>query len=166
MTYYRRADWTARPVPAGPRLDTTEVRGLALHWPGDPLHRDSTAEVMSALRAWQAQHIDSNGWRDIAYQEAIDQAGNVYRLRGLRFTSAANGDTSTNAHYGAVLLVLGIGETPSPKMIASTRRRVARHRQLFPRSRELVPHSAIRPQPTDCPGDKVRQLIHDGGFER
>lgn len=165
MTYYKRSDWHARIVPRGEALVAREVRGIALHWPGDASRRDDPGEVMAALRAWQSAHIDGEGWRDIAYQEAIDQDGNVYRLRGLRYRSAANGDEVVNAHYGAVLLVLGIGETPSPAMVGATRSRVRRHRELFPASEVVVPHSAIRPDPTACPGDKVRALIAAGEFE-
>lgn len=165
MTYYRRAQWRARAVAPGQRLDRNAVVGLALHWPGDSVRRETPAEVMAALRSFQTQHVDGNGWRDIAYQEAVDQAGNVYRLRGLRYQSAANGDTDTNERYGAVLLLLAIGEKPSEAMRAAVRRVVTRHRQLFPRSTKLVPHSAIRPDPTDCPGDLVRQLIANGQLE-
>lgn len=165
MTYFRRHHWGARSVSPGVRLDPNKVRGIALHWPGDTVKRTKPDQVMAALRAWQSQHVDGNGWRDVAYQEAVDQAGNVYRLRGLRFESAANGSTSSNDQYGAVLLVLAIGEAPSAAMVAAVRRRVARHRVLFPRSREIRPHSDIRPEPTDCPGDKVRALIRAGAFD-
>lgn len=166
MTYHRRSAWGARTARLKvPRLDGRHVVGVALHWPGDSTRRDTVDEVAAALRVWQTQHIDGNAWSDIAYQEAIDQAGNVYRLRGLRYQSAANGDTAVNETYGAVLLVLAIGEKPSEAMIAAVRRVVARHRKAFPRSTRIVPHSAIRPQPTDCPGDQVRALIAAGAFD-
>lgn len=165
MTYVRRPDWGARPARLRvPQLDARHVTGLALHWPGDTTRRASRPQVEAALRAFQAQHIDANGWSDIAYQEAVDQAGNVYRLRGLRYQSAANGDTDVNQRYGAVLLVLAIGEAPSPAMIAAVRRVVTRHRRAFPSSTQIVGHSTIRPEPTACPGDKVRALIQSGAF--
>lgn len=163
--YVRRSAWSARsaaqPVP---RLEAREVRGLALHWPGDSVKRVTGTEVEEALRAWQRLHIDTNGWSDIAYQEAVDQAGNVYRLRGLRYRSAANGDTATNDAYGAMLLVLAIGERPTDAMVTGVNRVVARHRRIFPRSTEVVPHSQIRPGGTECPGDHVRRLIERGAF--
>lgn len=165
MTYFRRGAWGARPVPHGTRMDTRRVEGIALHWPGDDVRRESVPEVMAALRAWQRQHIDVNGWRDIAYQEAVDQAGNVYRLRGFAYESAANGDTDTNDRFGALLLVLAIGERPSPQMMSGARRAIRRHQARHERSSLVVPHSAIRPAGTQCPGDLVRQLIKAGEFD-
>lgn len=164
--YVRRSDWNARRAAHRvPRLEARAVKGLALHWPGDGVHRDTPEEVMASLRAWQAQHIDGNDWSDIAYQEAVDQAGNVYRLRGLRYRSAANGDEDTNDAYGAVLLVLAIDERPSAAMVTAVQRVVKRHRDAFPHSTKVVPHSAIRPGGTECPGDHVRRLIDSGAFE-
>lgn len=165
MTYFKRTDWGAKVVPRGERMDARQVVGLALHWPGDTQRRETVPEVMAALRGWQELHVAVNRWRDIAYQEAVDQAGNVYRLRGLRVVSAANGDTEPNQRYGAVLLVLGIGEDPSPAMVETLRKVVARQRLIYPRATQLVPHSAIRPEPTACPGDKVRALIASGLLE-
>lgn len=165
MTYYRRPAWGARKAARGIVLEPARVQGLAFHWPGDDVRRDTPEEVMAALRGWQAAHMDGRGYRDIAYQEAIDQDGNGYRLRGLRYQSGANGDTSTNEHYGAVLLVLAIGERPSPAMVAACRRVVRRHRTLFPRSARLVGHQTIRPEPTACPGPHVMDLIRSGAFE-
>lgn len=163
MTRYSRADWRARPARPGPgRLDPREVIGVALHWPAMSGRLDTVEEVMAALRSWQAYHMDSHGWSDIAYQEAIDQAGNVYRLRGLRTQPGANGDEHTNESYGALLLVVGPGEEPSEAMILAVRRRIARHRELFPRSKRIVGHGQIRPEPTACPGDQVQRLITRG----
>lgn len=165
MTYYSREDIGLRDPRPGPgRLERDQVIGIALHWPGTPNRYGTPAEVKAALRSWQRLHMDVNGWSDIAYQVAIDQDGNVYHLRGLRIQSAANGDTETNERYGAILLVLGIGENPSRAMLAAARRRIARHRDIFPRSRRIVGHKDIRPEPTACPGDKVMELLHDGEF--
>lgn len=163
MTRYSRADWRARPARPGPgSLDAREVVGIALHWPAMSGRLDTVPEVMGALRSWQAYHMDTQGWSDIAYQEAIDQAGHVYRLRGLSTQSAANGTEDLNQQYGALLLVVGPGEEPSEAMIRAVRRRIARHRDLFPRSRRIVGHGEIRPGGTTCPGPQVQRLISRG----
>lgn len=165
MTYINRRAWGAQAARSGPGLlDPDDVVGIALHWPamGRPL-RDPRA-VRASLRAWQRFHMDTNGWSDIAYQEAIDQAGNVYRLRGLRKMSAANGSLTVNRRYGALLLILAPGEEPTAAMIAAVRRRIRRHRRLFPNSRRIVGHADIRPTPTACPGPIVRAAIAAGAF--
>lgn len=164
MTHYSRADWGARDATAKYLLDKDDVVGIALHWPGTTVPLKTPNAVMSSLRAWQRLHMDAKGWSDIAYQVAIDQAGNTYRLRGLRYRSGANGDTTTNERYGALLLVVAIGEQPTPALITAVRGRVAAHQRIFPRSRLIVGHGQIRPEPTACPGPAVERLISDGAF--
>jgi hypothetical protein len=116
------------------------------------------------LRGWQAFHMDSRGWSDIAYQVAVDQAGRAWVLRGLRMQSGANGDLTLNQQYGAILLVLVTGEQPSSAMKATVRGVVADFRRSFPRGTRIVPHSGIRPGGTDCPGPAARAAIARGDF--
>lgn len=167
--HYSRADWGGRPPKARYRLDRDQVDGVALHWPGiaRPIH--GFANVAAALRAWQKLHMDTDqiadgGASDIAYQIAIDQDGNTYGLRGLRYRSAANGDTDVNLEFGAFLLMVAIGETPTAALVKAVRARVSAHRNLFPRSRLIVGHDDIRPEPTACPGPQVSHLIDVGKF--
>ena len=167
MTYINRAGWGARHPKAGPgALDRADVKGLALHWPAMGRTRlRGIPEVSAALRGWQEYHMDDKGWSDIAYQEAVDQDGNVYELRGLRTQCAANGDQDVNEHWGAILLVLGEGEQPTDAMIRAVRRRVLAQRDLFPRADKIVGHCHIRPEPTQCPGPIVIDMIVKGVFE-
>lgn len=166
MTRYTRSDWKARPATPGPGpLDRRKVVGIALHWPAMSHKLRGFADVASALRSWQNYHMDVHGWSDIAYQEAIDQDGNVYRLRGLRTQSGANGDESVNERYGALLLVLAPGEQPTEAMLTTVRRRIARHRDIFPNSERIVGHQDVRPEPTSCPGPAVMAAIRAGHFD-
>lgn len=165
MLFYSRDEWDARPATDGPgRLTPSRVRGIALHWPAMGGRLDTVNEVKAALRSWQAYHMDGHGWSDIAYQRAVDQQGNTYQLRGYRTQSAANGDTDVNQTYGALLLVLAIGEKPSPELVNATRREVRRFRERFPKATRIVGHQDIRPEPTTCPGPAVMGLIHAGRF--
>jgi hypothetical protein len=164
--YFSREEWGARPPEPGPGyLTVNRVRGIALHWPAMSGRLTTTRAVKSALRNWQAYHMDTHGWSDIAYQIAIDQRGNRYKLRGLWRQSAANGDTDVNEEFGAILLVVGPGEPLTDALINATRRAVADHRDRFPNSRLIVPHSQIRPGGTSCPGDMVRAHIARDTFE-
>jgi hypothetical protein len=123
------------------------------------------ADVARALRGWQDYHMDDRGWSDIAYQVAVDMAGRAWNLRGLTFKSAANGDQTVNHQYGAILLVIGSGQTPTGAMINTTRNVVADFRRWYPKATAIKPHSAVRPSGTDCPGDVVRKLIAARTFE-
>lgn len=164
-TYLPRSEWNARPPASYPgALNPNEVAGVALHWPGmeKPIYAKSS--VAAALRGWQDYHIDVRHWADIAYQIAVDQAGRAWTLRGLVTRSAANGDAEVNSTYGAILLIIAPGEEPSIAMQLTTQNVVRDYRKFYPHGTAIVPHSAIRPDPTDCPGDAVRRGITRGYF--
>lgn len=164
MARYTRKDWGAKPSNDGQvKLEATNLEGMAIHWPAMSKKLNTVAQVMAALRSWQAYH-QSKGWRDIAYQEAVDQMGNSYVLRGLTNESAANGDEDTNDEWGALLLILAPGETPSAAMMKTARRRIKRFREIYPRAVKIRGHSEIRPEPTACPGPIVMKMIKDGDF--
>lgn len=166
VDYLPRSAWGARAPRSGPgKLTPSRVRGVAIHWPGTTSSKPITslAAVASALRGWQAFHMDGRGWSDIAYQVAIDQAGRAWILRGLATQSGANGDDSVNEEYGAILLVLVQGEEPSAAMLATARAVVADFRRLFPGANAIVGHGQIRPDGgTDCPGPAARRAIAAG----
>jgi len=166
MTYYTREQWAARDAEGGPGpLDVEQVEGIALHWPAMQRPLKFVEEVKAALRSWQNFHIDTRGWSDIAYQEAFDQLGNIYELRGLATQSGANGDTDVNERFGAFLLILAPGEKPSGAMVKSVRARIAKHREKFPKSDRIVGHGEIREGGTQCPGEAVQDAIDAGEFE-
>lgn len=165
VTYLPRSAWGARPRNGGGRaLVPSRVDGTVFHWPGMQKPLRTQAAVASALRGWQDYHMDGRGWSDIAYQIAIDQAGRVWTLRGLTTQSGANGDEDVNERYGAILLVLAPGESPSMAMRNSARAVVADFRKRFPDAEFVGCHSDVRPDPTDCPGPLARAAIRRGEF--
>lgn len=148
-----RSAWNARPSRGRTFLDPGQVDGVAVHWPGTTSTRPLTrAAVPRYLSSVQAFHMDGKGWSDIAYQAAVDQYGRAWELRGLGVRSAANGDTNVNSRFGAVLLLLVMGEEPTEAMLSTTADVVAAFRRRFPDGRQLVGHRQVRPEPTLCPG--------------
>lgn len=167
VDYLPRSAWGARAPRSGPgNLTVSRVEGAVIHWPGtgstSVIH--TKAAVASALRGWQDYHMDDHGWSDIAYQVAVDQAGRAWNLRGLRTQSGANGNNDLNERYGAVLLVLVTGEEPTADMKATVREVLADFRRIYPKGTAIKPHSAVRPDGTDCPGDAARAAIKRGDF--
>ena len=163
---FSRSDWGARPASGGPGpLFGSTVRSIVLHWPATTKPIRGVENVMAALRGWQNLHMDDKDWSDIAYQEAYDQDGNTYILRGLDTQPGANGDEATNKANGALLLILAPGEQPSPAMLDAVRAGIANHRLLFRLSTGVKGHSEVRPEPTSCPGPVVLGMIHRGVFE-
>lgn len=168
-----RSAWTDDPYPSGATmLVESEVEGVALHWPGSggSISADKAA-VIGLLRGELAFHTrpvsqGGRGWSDIAYNVAADQAGRVWDLRGITRRSAANGDVDVNRRFVAVTCLVGAKDTPTPALLQAIRdvRRKVLARYL--KAKKVVPHSAIRPEPTDCPGDALRAHIAAGMFTR
>lgn len=172
-TYKPRSAWGARAPKTGPgELTPGRVRGAAIHWPGsgETDSFDSDAEVASALRGWQAFHMNDRGWSDIAYQVAVSQDGDVWTLRGLHEQSGANGCHEANESYVAILLILVAGEQPSAAMKASVRNVIRDIRSFYgDDAAEIKPHSVVRrvcaSGGTDCPGPAATAAIVRGDFE-
>ena len=171
VTYLSRDAWGARPPKAGPgELVASRVDGVVIHWPGtsSPNPITSMAGVASALRGWQAFHMNpepqGRGWSDIAYQVAVDQAGRAWMLRGFRIQSGANGNEELNQRYGAILLILVKGEEPSAAMKATVRELVGHFRKIYPGATAVLPHSQVRPDGTDCPGPAAAAALERGDF--
>lgn len=162
--WYTRKMWGARKRRHAPgRLNANNVIGLAIHWPGMSHPLKTVPEVKAAIRGWQNYHMDSHGWSDIAYNEGIDQSGNVYRMRGAANRSAANGDYAVNTSHVAILLILASGEQPSKKMLKKVRTRIKKYRRRYPRVKNNIkPHWFVQGRGTECPGAIVTALINDG----
>lgn len=164
--WYPRLEWGARRSNGSTKLIASEVKGVALHWPGMAKPVRGVAKVKAALRGWQNYHMDGHEWSDIAYNCAVDQDGNRYQLRGPTARSAANGGTSVNRQYLAVLLILAPGEKPTPAMVAGVRKVMRDWRRRYPNlARRPVGHGDIRPGGTTCPGPAVVAAIKAGSFD-
>jgi hypothetical protein len=168
-TYLPRSAWT-RHVPAGlTPLNRDEVEGVALHWPGtdEPIGPAPRASIARRLEGYRRGHVRDRGWNDIAYQVAVDQAGRVWDLRGIRHRSAANGDTGPNRRWGAVLVLVGPGEALTDECKQALRdwyrdQWLAR----YPRATRVVEHRDVRPDATECPGPAVRAFIDSGAITK
>jgi hypothetical protein len=175
--YYSRAEIGLVAPNGSHQLVPSQVKNTAFHYPGmvSPINAVGDAglrRVKSALRGWQAYHMQTRGWSDIAYCVAVDQVGRKYTLRGINIRSAANGGTQVNLEYGAVLLVLGNNEEPSAAMAAAARQVVADYRIRFSKiPKRPTWHGAIRPggtasdPSTDCPGKHAIADIKAGKFD-
>ena len=94
---HSRADWGAQPPKRSAKLNPSKIGIVDVHWPGSKGHlaRDR-AGVAAALRGWQAFHMKTRGWSDIAYNIGVDLAGEC--------GSCAAGTPSTAASPPAVMM--------------------------------------------------------------
>lgn len=139
-----------------------QIIGVALHYPGSPgtIGEESDAEVAARLEGYRRTHVNVNGWKDIAYNVAVDQRGTLWTLRGVSRQSGANGTTAANRSRGAILMLIGNTETPSQKMIDAVLYAARLWDVRYSGVKYLNPHSKF--VSTACPGAKVRRLLNDG----
>ena len=149
MRIYTRSAWTSRSPKNRISLDFDNVKFIVAHWPGSKGNLDPK-KTAAYLRGWQAYHMDTRGWTDIAYNEAIDLNGDVWICRG------AYKDGATSGYGGrsySILLVLGQKDTPTEAMLAALKTRSELHRKQSASSCKVVGHRDL--VKTDCPGDKI-----------
>ena len=163
---YSRATIKLRPRRRDPGvLKKANLKGVALHWPAMSKKITTVEQAKTALRSYQNFHMDERVWSDIAYNVAFDQQGNRYKLRGRTKMSAANGNTTLNKAYTAILLLLVEGEEPSAAMLKAVRTEITKIRKRNAKAKAIVGHREIRPGGTECPGRVVQKAIDADKFE-
>lgn len=155
MTVHNRSAWTDRAPKGTTKLVPSAVRFIAVHWPGSA-GKLPVAKVAAQLKGWQDYHMDVKGWRDIAYNEAVDLNGDTWILRG------PNEDGSVKDMGGevySILAVYGVDDTPTEAMKAAIKERVALALEEYPDA-VVVGHRELRS--TDCPGDAIFGWLKKG----
>jgi hypothetical protein len=163
-----RPSWTDTDAASPALLSPSRVAGVGIHWlgpaaPARVFHGEEKA-IALFLRGIRRFHM-SKGWSDIAYQFAVDNEGRRWELRGWRRQSAANGDRHVNETHGAIVALLGLGQTASPAMLDGLRDAVADFRQQYPGARAIKTHNQLRPDPTSCPGPQLTRLVKAGQLD-
>ena len=168
MTYFKRSEWTSNkktaPVIKGTGRVITEIYGHYIGSPS-PVGIESDSSTKNRLRGYWNLHVKINGWKDIAYNLAVDQKGNIWELRGIDRQSGANGGTVTNRRGQAILCILGNTETPTPAMINAFKEAVKMIRAEHPKAKTIKGHRESFEASTQCPGDKIMALIKNGSLE-
>ena len=151
-TVLSRAEWGARPPKGTPtRVSWPSIRYVDIHWPGSKGHLPTDkAGVAAALRGWQRFHQDERGWRDIAYNIAVDLAGRVWELRGW---DVQDGGVAGRADDLTILLVIGADDELTDTLKASVLwvMREMERRKGAPLVHTW--HGALTS--TDCPGPRA-----------
>lgn len=81
-----RAEWGAKPATTS-ALTTFPPSHVIIHHAASAACTTQSA-CSAQVRAFQDQHINSNGWADIGYNFLIGEDGNVYEGRGWGKTGA------------------------------------------------------------------------------
>ena len=104
-TIHARSEWTSRAARSVTRLSCPSIRVVDIHWPARAgmIPRDLDS-IKRALVSWQRYHMDTQGWRDIAYNVAVDLNGDVWELRGWDMQDGGGAGRSDDV---TILLVMG-----------------------------------------------------------
>ena len=149
-----RSAWTDAP-PVTDRVSWPKIRIVDIHWPASAgrIARD-TASIVAALRGWRKFHTDpkpkGRGWRDIAYNMAVDLNGDVWVLRGW---DVVDGGVAGRSDDVTILLIMGQGDRMTDAMKRSTLwvMREFERRKGGQLTRSY--HGAL--QATSCPGPEA-----------
>lgn len=106
------------------------------------------------VRAYQAFHMDSRGWADIAYSSLVCPHGHRYEGRGLDARTAAQGTNIGNNTSHATCYIAGDGDPLTPQAMAAYVDESHRLRGLKKGHRDW--------KPTACPGDPLYRWVHSG----
>lgn len=160
-----RHAWTNYPLNNVPTQDPTTRTSTTVHWPamkdcmklglqhGHQYCLDLTAQIEHEHLADPVNHYGA-----IAYNMLVCVHGNIIEGRTQYKESGANGDQPANLASGSVNCLVGVDETPTPKMLHAIR---ASAWMLTPNSpRKFYPHSHW--VATQCPGADLTKWIADG----
>ena len=117
-TIHPRSAWTSVAPTGVTRVSWPSIKIVNIHWPGRTgvIPRDRAA-ITRALEAWRRYHMSDRGWRDIAYNVAVDLNGDVWVLRGW---DVQDGGVAGRSDDVTILLVMGTGDKMTDAMKRST----------------------------------------------
>lgn len=132
---------------------TPGAGGVAVHYGGPAVGIKSHAQCAGVWRAWQAYHMDTHGWVDIAYTLGYCDHGYVFAGRGAGVRTAAQGTNDGNDRFYAAVWLGGDGEVPSSKAFDALDWILNELRLHGGAGMEVRPHRYFHS--TSCPGDAL-----------
>ncbi|MEV7011720.1 N-acetylmuramoyl-L-alanine amidase [Streptosporangium sp. NPDC051022] len=158
-----RHEWGAR-APRSAYTYLTSTRGVKVHYTGgsvDPgIVRDHDICV-ALVKAFQRQHMDSNGWIDLGYSMVACPHRQVFEGRGPHHLPSANGAGLNTGHYAVLGLVGNAGFTqPNDGVLWGILDAVAYLRSKGAAGNDLKGHRDG--YGTDCPGGPLYDWVRRG----
>ena len=161
-TIHPRSAWTTVDPKGVTRVVWSRINIVNIHWPGTAgkIARDA-ASIAGALRGWQRFHMDpkpkGRGWRDIAYNVAVDLNGDVWELRGWDVQDGGVADRSDDV---TILLIMGKDDVMTDQMKASVLWCMGEFERRKGGSLRRTYHGDL--QSTDCPGPEATAWARAG----
>ncbi|MEU4410779.1 N-acetylmuramoyl-L-alanine amidase [Streptosporangium sp. NPDC023963] len=162
MKFISRSGWDARAPKRMTRL--TSARGVKVHYVGSPVTSVPAAKCSTGcrnkVRSIQRQHMDSNGWSDIAYNLLVCEHGVVWEGRGARVMSAANGEGLNSGHYAVCALLGNKGLVEPSNAMLNGLRDAIEYLQERGAGKEIKGHRDG--YSTSCPGEPLYAWVKRG----
>lgn len=136
--------------------------GVVLHYDGlgQNLLTKTHNECTRYWKSVRSYHVNRRGWADIGYSYGVCPHGIAFEGRGDKRVQAAQ--EGANSSYYSVSLMLGEGEKPTDKQIATCKDLIDYLHKEYGNSKTVKGHKDFNS--TDCPGTIIYQLIRDGVF--
>jgi len=110
--YLTRAEWGARPP-------TSPLVAISLPTPRLWIHHSADdRQGVAAVRAHQAFHQDTRGWKDIAYTFLVGDDGTIFEGRGYRFVGGATAGDNATSHAICLLGNFDGHDVPAAQWVA------------------------------------------------
>jgi hypothetical protein len=159
-----RGNWEQPGYPVtGPSSTPAQWAYNTLHWPGADVNvNDPVGTLQGMQRSW----VNNKGY-SLGYNFAVFPNGVAYEIRGFDIRCAANGNQEVNCPAVAVLLAVPSVNSgpPSNEMTQAVQDIVAATRSQVGRYLAINGHRDVRPEPTQCPGENIYNMITAGVFE-
>jgi tetratricopeptide (TPR) repeat protein len=157
-TIHRRAEWGAADTRSNvdPMLPVTHV---TVHHTAMLTVASWPRAVGSEIREIQANHQEK-GWADIGYHFLVDSGGGVWEGRPLRWQGAHEGAGLNRGAIGVCCLGnFDDQSVPAAQRLALTQLLDVLSRQFNLSSGSIVTHREVRPDPTNCPGRALQDVV-------
>lgn len=164
-----RKEWTTGRT--GSNGTYGKVTAVTCHWPADGVksHSSSKAHIKKALQGYRRFHVNSRGWIDIGYNFAIDPAGRVWELRGMRNVgahAASNANPRANTTRVGVLFIVGSNQQVTDKMWDAFLGLRAAILKVHPSATKIEGHQQVPGAATSCPGPAVMARVRGGAVSK
>lgn len=168
----RRAGWGAVSVDPDRPTRIPGTDGTVLHWVGPKVWGDAGPAGRHSLcagkiRGIQRSHM-AGEWYDIAYNEIACPHGYRFEGRGYHVQTGANGSSTANRKYYAILALVGQGDPITADLLRALGDAFDAYRGQADAGPETTQHRIVLQRyagkSTECPGDTLARLESAGQF--
>ncbi len=156
---HRRVDWGAAAI-RGDYHPMTPITRITVHHTALPFSETGSGPVAAELRQLQANHQQK--WADLGYHFVIDPGGGIWEGRALQWQGAHEGVGLNQGSIGICLMGNFDTQSVPGAQLAALSELLGACCDRFALTRsDIRTHREVRPDPTDCPGERLQAWMDD-----